>query len=177
MIDCLLPKEGNDVMIRRDECGTTSRPGPGEGSTGTLGDLLYADKAKTPVSEKDWVGARPVHRRGRSARAACAVRTDASHRVHLDHANHQQSRNRRRADARRVSRRLATSVDVRCRGRNRRRMDHESGAVQSDRPVAVRAAEEARQPRSGRSTSGDGRRATPTRLSTSGAGPPSCEMP
>lgn len=23
---------------------------------GTLGDLLYADKAKTPVSEKDWVG-------------------------------------------------------------------------------------------------------------------------
>ncbi|MDB6104784.1 MAG: sigK, partial [Gammaproteobacteria bacterium] len=22
----------------------------------TLGDLLYADKAKTPVSEKDWVG-------------------------------------------------------------------------------------------------------------------------
>jgi RNA polymerase sigma-70 factor (ECF subfamily) len=27
-----------------------------EGSTGTLGDLLYADKTKTPVSEKEWVG-------------------------------------------------------------------------------------------------------------------------
>jgi RNA polymerase sigma-70 factor (ECF subfamily) len=27
----------------------------GDGSTGTLGDLLYADKAKTRVSEKDWV--------------------------------------------------------------------------------------------------------------------------
>ena len=25
-------------------------------TTGVLGDLLYADKAKTPVSEKDWVG-------------------------------------------------------------------------------------------------------------------------
>ncbi len=25
-------------------------------ATGVLGDLLYADKAKTPVSEKDWVG-------------------------------------------------------------------------------------------------------------------------
>ena len=27
-----------------------------EGSTGTLGDVLYADTATTPVSEKDWVG-------------------------------------------------------------------------------------------------------------------------
>jgi len=27
-----------------------------EGSPGTLGDVLYADKSKTPVSEKDWVG-------------------------------------------------------------------------------------------------------------------------
>ena len=27
-----------------------------ESGTGTLGDLLYADKAKTRVSEKDWVG-------------------------------------------------------------------------------------------------------------------------
>ena len=27
-----------------------------DGPRGTLGDLLYADKAKTPVSEKDWVG-------------------------------------------------------------------------------------------------------------------------
>jgi RNA polymerase sigma-70 factor, ECF subfamily len=26
-----------------------------EGSPGTLGDVLYADKAKTPVSEKEWV--------------------------------------------------------------------------------------------------------------------------
>jgi RNA polymerase sigma-70 factor, ECF subfamily len=29
---------------------------PREGTTGTLGDLLYADKAKTPVPEKEWVG-------------------------------------------------------------------------------------------------------------------------
>jgi RNA polymerase sigma-70 factor, ECF subfamily len=29
---------------------------PHDGPSGTLGDLLYADKAKTPVSEKDWVG-------------------------------------------------------------------------------------------------------------------------
>jgi RNA polymerase sigma-70 factor (ECF subfamily) len=27
-----------------------------EGSPGTLGDVLYADKSKSPVSEKDWVG-------------------------------------------------------------------------------------------------------------------------
>jgi RNA polymerase sigma-70 factor, ECF subfamily len=27
-----------------------------DGATGTLGDLLYADKAKTRVSEKEWVG-------------------------------------------------------------------------------------------------------------------------
>jgi RNA polymerase sigma-70 factor, ECF subfamily len=37
-----------------------SAPGPGEGQRDvaqkTLGDLLYADKVKTPVSEKDWVG-------------------------------------------------------------------------------------------------------------------------
>lgn len=29
---------------------------PPEGSPGTLGDVLYADKSKTHVSEKDWVG-------------------------------------------------------------------------------------------------------------------------
>jgi RNA polymerase sigma-70 factor (ECF subfamily) len=28
---------------------------PSEDSLGTLGDVLYADKAKTPVSEKEWV--------------------------------------------------------------------------------------------------------------------------
>jgi RNA polymerase sigma-70 factor (ECF subfamily) len=28
----------------------------GDRGPGTLGDLLYADKAKTPVSEKEWVG-------------------------------------------------------------------------------------------------------------------------
>jgi RNA polymerase sigma-70 factor (ECF subfamily) len=27
-----------------------------DASSGTLGDLLYADKSKTPVSEKDWIG-------------------------------------------------------------------------------------------------------------------------
>jgi RNA polymerase sigma-70 factor (ECF subfamily) len=31
-------------------------PGPVGDSAGTLGDLLYADKAHTPVPEKDWVG-------------------------------------------------------------------------------------------------------------------------
>src|SRR5258705_7611934 len=31
----------------RDECGSQTR---------TLGDLLYADKAKVRASEKDWVG-------------------------------------------------------------------------------------------------------------------------
>ena len=31
-------------------------PDPHDGPSGTLGDLLYADKAKTPVSEKEWVG-------------------------------------------------------------------------------------------------------------------------
>ena len=94
--------------------------------------------------------AEKLHRRGRSTRAACALRTDASHRVHADRANHQQSGDRRRAHARRVSRRLATGADIRCRGRNRRRMDHESGAIQSHRPIAFRAAEETREPRSGR---------------------------
>src|SRR5437879_7659290 len=49
----------------------------------------------------------------------------------LDRANHQQSRNRRRIDARCVPRCLAKSVDVRSGGRFRRRMDHESGALQS----------------------------------------------
>lgn len=28
----------------------------GDGSNGTLGDVLYADQAKTPVFEKEWVG-------------------------------------------------------------------------------------------------------------------------
>src|SRR5258706_11797901 len=27
-----------------------------DASSGTLGDLLYADKSRTPVSEKDWIG-------------------------------------------------------------------------------------------------------------------------
>jgi RNA polymerase sigma-70 factor (ECF subfamily) len=38
--------------------GVGSRPGqdPHDGAPGTLGDLLYADKAKNPVPEKDWVG-------------------------------------------------------------------------------------------------------------------------
>lgn len=38
--------------------GTPSGETPGlrESAAGTLGDLLYADKTRTPVSEKDWVG-------------------------------------------------------------------------------------------------------------------------
>jgi RNA polymerase sigma-70 factor, ECF subfamily len=38
--------------------GLGSRPGqdPHDGEPGTLGDLLYADKAKNPVPEEDWVG-------------------------------------------------------------------------------------------------------------------------
>jgi RNA polymerase sigma-70 factor (ECF subfamily) len=38
--------------------GSEIRPGPGqhEDATRALGDLLYADTANTPVSEKDWVG-------------------------------------------------------------------------------------------------------------------------
>ena len=35
---------------------TRSRQDPGDRARRALGDLLYADKAKTPVSEKDWVG-------------------------------------------------------------------------------------------------------------------------
>jgi RNA polymerase sigma-70 factor, ECF subfamily len=37
---------------------SASRPRPDqcESTNGALGDLLYADKTKTPVSEKDWVG-------------------------------------------------------------------------------------------------------------------------
>ena len=31
------------------------RQDPHDGPKGTLGDLLYADKAKTPVPERDWV--------------------------------------------------------------------------------------------------------------------------
>ena len=27
-----------------------------DGSAGTLGELLYADRTQTPVSEKEWVG-------------------------------------------------------------------------------------------------------------------------
>lgn len=34
----------------------TAGDGRPEGSTGTLGELLYADKAKARVSEKEWVG-------------------------------------------------------------------------------------------------------------------------
>jgi RNA polymerase sigma-70 factor, ECF subfamily len=38
--------------------GTPSSETPGlhESAASTLGDLLYADKTRTPVSEKDWVG-------------------------------------------------------------------------------------------------------------------------
>jgi RNA polymerase sigma-70 factor (ECF subfamily) len=38
--------------------GTPSRETPGlhESAASTLGDLLYADTTRTPVSEKDWVG-------------------------------------------------------------------------------------------------------------------------
>jgi len=35
---------------------TPPRPDERDSATRALGDLLYADKAKTPVSEKDWVG-------------------------------------------------------------------------------------------------------------------------
>jgi RNA polymerase sigma-70 factor, ECF subfamily len=35
--------------------GEHSQGGPPEGSTGTLDDLLYADKTRTSVSEQDWV--------------------------------------------------------------------------------------------------------------------------
>jgi RNA polymerase sigma-70 factor (ECF subfamily) len=34
---------------------TPPRQDQNDGPRGTLGDLLYADKAKTPVSEKDWI--------------------------------------------------------------------------------------------------------------------------
>ena len=36
-------------------CRPTSED-PRDSAAGTLGELLYADKAKTPVSEKEWVG-------------------------------------------------------------------------------------------------------------------------
>jgi len=35
---------------------TPPRQDPRDDTTRTLGDLLYADEARTPVSEKDWVG-------------------------------------------------------------------------------------------------------------------------
>jgi RNA polymerase sigma-70 factor, ECF subfamily len=37
------------------DSATPPRQDQHDGPSGTLGDLLYADKAKTPVSEKDWV--------------------------------------------------------------------------------------------------------------------------
>src|SRR4029453_7571535 len=76
--------------------------------------------------------ARPVHRGGRPACVARAVRTDASDCFYLDYTNHPQSGNRRRADAGRVLRRLAASLGIRCRQRNSHWMDHESGTIQSD---------------------------------------------
>ena len=38
------------------ETGSPPRQTQPESPPGTLGDLLYADKARTPVPEKDWVG-------------------------------------------------------------------------------------------------------------------------
>ena len=46
---------------------------------GTLGDLLYADKAKTPVSEKDWVGL--VQSIGTGDQLALRALYDRTHRL------------------------------------------------------------------------------------------------
>jgi len=45
------------MTARLRAVSATRRPrkNHGDGSTGTLGDLVYADNAKTRVSEKDWV--------------------------------------------------------------------------------------------------------------------------
>ena len=43
-------------MIAANGSGKPSTPDPRDGAARLLGDLLYADKAKTPVSEADWVG-------------------------------------------------------------------------------------------------------------------------
>jgi RNA polymerase sigma-70 factor (ECF subfamily) len=43
--------EGASLEIAKDP----AQPGRCEDSAGTLGDVLYADKSKTPVPEEDWV--------------------------------------------------------------------------------------------------------------------------
>ena len=50
-----------------------------EGSPGTLGDVLYTDKSKTPVSEKDWVGL--VHCIAAGDQLALHALYDRTHRV------------------------------------------------------------------------------------------------
>src|SRR5258706_11692628 len=98
---------------------------------GTLGDLLYGGLAKPPVSEKAW--GELVHSiAGGDQRALHMLyETDASSRVHIGRADHQQPGNGRGGDAGRLSRRVAASLIVRCGWRIRRGMDHESGAVES----------------------------------------------
>ena len=46
------------MAARWPAMGATRRTNetPGDAATGTLGGLLYSDKAKSPVSEKEWVG-------------------------------------------------------------------------------------------------------------------------
>ena len=50
-----------------------------ESPPGTLGDLLYADKARTPVPEKDWVGL--VHSIASGDQRALHALYERSHRI------------------------------------------------------------------------------------------------
>src|SRR2546429_3804701 len=121
----------------------------------TLGDVLYANKANAPVSEKEWIGlVRSIAGGDQLALHALYAQT---HRIVFTLIVRITS-NRETAEELTlgIPRCVAEGVDIRSSQRVRRRMDHESGALESDRPVAVRTAEEARQHSGGQSTDRDG---------------------
>ena len=107
---------------------------PQDQARGTLGDLLYADKAKKKklVPEEDWVGL--VHSIGAGEQHALHALYERTHRLVFTLiariTNNRETAEELTLD---VSRRVATSIDVRCCGRRiGRRMDHEPGAIPSD---------------------------------------------
>jgi RNA polymerase sigma-70 factor (ECF subfamily) len=55
-VAALLTDTVNDRMISAVGAARSEEPGHGAFETRILGDLLYTDRAKTRVSEKDWVG-------------------------------------------------------------------------------------------------------------------------
>jgi len=68
----------------RDECGSQTR---------TLGDLLYADKAKVRAFREGLGWAGPGRCCRRPACAAFALRADVPNRFYIDRADNQQSGN------------------------------------------------------------------------------------